>query len=146
MTPPSNMLLSKPPPPRKSDAVASPSGQNHAKTLSAAPAPLKQGQAYQPRQQTTAPIDRIVHAAIGRMTGGISPAALAVADWDWAAQLLSRRAKQIQLFDKAARQWMRLARHARERGTSVGKTIEPCIEPLPQDKRFADEKLAALAV
>ena len=35
---------------------------------------------------------------------------------------------------------MLLARHALERGTSDGKTVEPCIEPLPQDKRFADEK------
>jgi polyhydroxyalkanoate synthase len=139
MTPPSNMLLSIPPPPRKADAAVSVSEQNHAKTFSAVPA-LKQPQAYQPLQQPTASIDRIVHAAIARMTGGLSPAALAVAYWDWASHLALSPGKQIQLFDTAARQWMRLARHALERGTSDGKAVEPCIEPLPQDKRFADEK------
>jgi polyhydroxyalkanoate synthase len=139
MTPPSNMLLSIPPPPRKADAAVSASEQNNAKTFSAVPVP-KQPQAYQPLQQPTASIDRIVHAAIARMTGGLSPAALAVAYWDWASHLALSPGKQIQLFDTAARQWMRLARHALERGTSDGKTVEPCIEPLPQDKRFADEK------
>lgn len=80
MTPPASML-SIPPPTHKADAAVSASKQNYAKTFSAVPA-LKQPQAYQPLQQSTASIDRITHAAIARMTGGLSPAALAVAYWD----------------------------------------------------------------
>ena len=41
--------------------------------------------------------DRTLHAAIARMTGGLSPAALAQAYWDWATHLAASPGKRMQL-------------------------------------------------
>lgn len=89
-------------------------------------------------QQPAASIDRLVDATIARMTGGLSPAALAVACWDWAAHLGLSPSKQTQLLEKAAQQWARFARQSLlERSPLERYVIKPCIDPLPQDKRFA---------
>ena len=83
-------------------------------------------------------IDRSLHAAAARFTFGASPAALAEAYFDWATHLAFSPGKRVQLVDKAARKAMRLANYA-YRCTAEGAKAEPCIEPLPQDKRFAGE-------
>ena len=83
-------------------------------------------------------IDRSLHAAAARFTLGLSPAALAGAYLDWATHLASSPGKRMQLAEKAGRKWLRLARYA----TSCALRppgAAPCIEPLPQDKRFAGE-------
>ena len=46
-------------------------------------------------------IDRSLHAAVSRMTAGLSPAALAEAYFDWLTHLVSAPGKQAQLLDKA---------------------------------------------
>ena len=83
-------------------------------------------------------IDRSVHAAAARMTAGLSPPALAAAFSDWAVHLASSPGKQGQLVQKAMKKSLRLARHA---GACLASTdgTPPCIEPLPQDRRFAGE-------
>lgn len=107
---------------------------------SAIPAPLNHRLVCRPPEQPTASIDRAIHATIARTTGGLSPAALAMAYCDWAAHLNLSPGKRMQLSGKAVRQWTRLARYAFQRATLRHKLIDPCINPLPQDKRFADER------
>jgi hypothetical protein len=113
--------------------------QNHTNSSSTAAETLNDRLGRQYPHQPAASIDRLVHATVARMTGGLSPAALAIAYWDWAAHLGLSPGKQMQLLGKAARQWARLARQSvLERSPLEQYVIKPCIEPLPQDKRFAD--------
>jgi polyhydroxyalkanoate synthase subunit PhaC len=79
--------------------------------------------------------DRSLHAAIARFTGGLSPAALAQAYWDWAAHLAAAPGKRMQLLDKAARKTIRFGNYL-HRYLVEGANGEACIEPLPQDHRF----------
>ncbi|MGN2390729.1 PHA/PHB synthase family protein [Pelomicrobium sp. G1] len=83
-------------------------------------------------------IDRSLHATLARFTAGISPAALAGAYLDWAAHLATSPGKQLNLLDKAFRKAVRLANYA-GRCMLQGGSAEPCIEPLPQDRRFLGE-------
>jgi len=79
--------------------------------------------------------DRSLHAAIARYTGGLSPAALAQAYWDWAAHLATAPGKRVQLLDKAARKAVRFGNYL-QRYLVEGTNAGACIEPLPQDHRF----------
>ncbi len=82
-------------------------------------------------------LNRATHAATARITGGMSPAALAGAYLDWALHLASAPGKQLQLVDKAFRKSQRFARYAAECASHGGKPgAAPCIEPLAQDDRF----------
>jgi polyhydroxyalkanoate synthase len=83
--------------------------------------------------------DRSLHAAMARFTAGLSPAALAHAYWDWAAHLAFAPGKRMQLVDKAVRKAVRFTNHAC-RCAAGGTACEPCIEPLPQDRRFAGKE------
>jgi polyhydroxyalkanoate synthase len=81
--------------------------------------------------------DRVAHAYAARGTAGLSPAALALAFGDWAMHLAGAPGKQAELARKAARKWLRYANflgHAMQ-----GMDCPRCIEPLPQDSRFANE-------
>ena len=82
--------------------------------------------------------DRSLHATVARFTMGLSPAAMAHAYLDWATHLAGAPGKRLQLVDKASRKAMRLARYAAT-CTLKGASHECCIEPLPQDRRFAGE-------
>ncbi len=83
-------------------------------------------------------IDRSAHAAAARFTFGLSPAAVAAAYLDWATHLTFAPGKRAQLVDKAMRKAVRLAGYASRCAMQREKT-ECCIEPLPQDRRFAAE-------
>jgi polyhydroxyalkanoate synthase len=83
-------------------------------------------------------IDRTVHASVAHLTGGLSPAALAAAYWDWAIHLASSPGKQMQLAEKAMRKAWRLANYASRCALQDGN-LPPCIDPLLQDKRFSGE-------
>ena len=84
-------------------------------------------------------VDRSTHASVARFTAGLSPAALAEAYLDWATHLTFAPGKRMQLADKATRKAMRFASFAARCMLKGGAPHAPCIEPLPQDKRFADE-------
>lgn len=138
MTPSSN-TLSIPPPKADPDVVRLENAQHLANISSTSSELLNDRLARQYLQQPAASADRLVHATIARMTGGLSPAALAIAYWEWAVHLGLSPGRQMQLLGKAARQWARLARQSvLERSPLEQYLIKPCIEPLPQDKRFAD--------
>ena len=87
-------------------------------------------------------IDRMVHAGMGQFTSGISPASLALAYFDWALHLSQSPGKWKRLVEKAARKSVRLASYAARASRITPSsefqhcTCEPCIEPLPQDRRF----------
>src|SRR5208282_1617103 len=83
-------------------------------------------------------IDRSLNAAAARFTGGLSPAALAHAYLDWATHLAYSPGKRMQLMDKAIRKGIRFGNYV-SRYAIEGENTECCIEPLPQDRRFADE-------
>jgi len=83
-------------------------------------------------------VDRSLHAAFARFTLGLSPAALAKAYFDWATHITFSPGKRIQLVDKAARKSVRFANYAFRCASEGGKAAH-CIEPLPQDRRFAGE-------
>jgi len=80
-------------------------------------------------------IDRAVHAATARFTAGLSPMMLINAYMDWAAHLGFSPGKRVQLVEKAIKKSIRLARYASRR-TAGADGSEPCIVPLPQDRRF----------
>jgi len=82
-------------------------------------------------------VDRSLHAGVARATMGLSPLALMHAYLDWATHLAGSPGKRLQLVEKAMRKTSRLALHCAE--CAKGQAAGPCIEPLPQDKRFADE-------
>ena len=83
-------------------------------------------------------VDRSLHAAIARFAAGLSPAAVAQAYSDWATYLAFSPGKRWQLVDKAARKTFRFTNYV-SRCAPLGHQAPCCIEPLPQDKRFADE-------
>jgi poly[(R)-3-hydroxyalkanoate] polymerase subunit PhaC len=87
-----------------------------------------------PRSQAYVAIDRALHANLARLTLGLSPAALARAYLDWLVHLAIAPGKQAELADKALRKAIRLALYAAR--ASTDPKAPPCIEPLPQDRRF----------
>jgi len=82
-------------------------------------------------------IDRMREALSAKVTGGLSPAALALAFFDWSIHLSSSTGKQMELADKAARKMSRLLTYMA--AASIRRGTPPCIEPLPGDHRFRAE-------
>jgi polyhydroxyalkanoate synthase len=104
---------------------------------------LREGSAWQGRHKPHYPeasiehanIDLALNAWLGRMTGYVSPAALAAAWQDWAAHLVLSPSKQMELGMQAmtgAGEWLRYSTAA-----MFGNAAEP-VRPLAQDKRFSD--------
>ena len=91
-------------------------------------------------KKTAAPppsLDEPLHAAVARITGGLSPVALGLALADWALHLAASPDKQVALAKDAAHNWARLFGYASRACTEPG--CPRCVEPLPQDRRFAGE-------
>ena len=84
-------------------------------------------------------LDRSYHAGLARYTGGISPAALATAYLDWSVHLWLSPGKQFELQQKLFRKLARLNRYILSEALVPGNG-HPCIDPLPQDKRFNSDK------
>ena len=82
-------------------------------------------------------LTRMNEALIAPMTGGISPAALTLAIFDWALHLGMAPGKRLELVHKALRKTNRLATHLA--ACAVDPETPPCIEPLPGDERFSGE-------
>jgi len=79
--------------------------------------------------------DRLLHATMGKLTGGLSPAMLSGAWLDWATHIAISPSKQAEIAEMGIRQWERLGHYLMH---AQGGTCERCIEPLPQDPRFRD--------
>jgi len=90
---------------------------------------------HQPAEHSPANVlDQLVHAKLAHLTQGLSPASLASAYMDWLVHLAMSPGKQQALIAKAVRKTARLGLHAMKSPAVPG---EPCIEPLPQDRRFS---------
>ena len=85
----------------------------------------------------TQALDRAFKANLARITSGISPAGMVALYVDWLAHLALSPGKQLQLAEKAARKSARLALYLGQ--TAAGTDAPPCIEPLPQDRRFSGD-------
>lgn len=133
---------------RHAQVARVPTGPDHGTVIPLRPSALDRDEAAQdrcpvpshlddsPLTNSAEIIDRALHATTARITAGLSPAALTGAYLDWAAHLAFSPGKQLQLAEKAYRKWMRLA-HYCAHCSLQGQADAPCIEPLPQDKRFA---------
>ena len=91
---------------------------------------------YAPKTQPS--LDQPLNAALGRVTGGISPTALFQAYIDWAQHLLMSPDKQIELALKAQRKLLRYIEFSHS--ACCDPQCAPCIDPLPHDKRFVAEE------
>jgi polyhydroxyalkanoate synthase len=82
-------------------------------------------------------LDRSLHYSMSRVTSGLSPMALMETYFDWIVHLSLSPGKQLQLWQKGLRKSTRLASHLARCMAQFGHSAEPCICPLPQDKRFS---------
>ena len=83
-------------------------------------------------------MDRSLNAAVARYSTGLSPMALVAAYWDWASHLAFAPGKRMQLTEKAAKKSLRLGNYCMRHAMRMDGTA-PCIEPLPQDRRFVND-------
>lgn len=90
---------------------------------------------WPPRAQ----LDLIANAELAKLTGNLSPAALANAYFDWLAHLQLSPAKQELLLKNAWKNFWRWNLYAMNTSLPSPAKPEHCIEPLPQDRRFSDE-------
>lgn len=81
-------------------------------------------------------LDRAAHAQMGRLTSGLSPVSMTGAFSDWLIHLAISPGKCLELATKATDHWMRLNQQALN---CMQVDAEPCVEPLPQDRRFKSE-------
>jgi polyhydroxyalkanoate synthase len=79
-------------------------------------------------------LDKIINATIARMTSGLSPASLFNAYVDWAIHLGYSPGKQHELALKAGNKARKMLAHLMQ---STWRRCDTCIDPLPQDTRFA---------
>jgi polyhydroxyalkanoate synthase len=81
--------------------------------------------------------DRLLHAIMAESTQGVAPTSLALAGFDWLMHLAMSPGKWQQLVQKAWKKDMRWLNYAAH--VSLGIPAKPCIDPLPQDRRFRSE-------
>lgn len=79
--------------------------------------------------------DHAFHSALARWTGGLSPAGLSAAYFDWLTHLALSPGKQLQLSHKASKKLGKLIAHFARRLVDPDYQ-EGGIQPLPQDHRF----------
>ncbi|HEU5048214.1 MAG TPA: alpha/beta fold hydrolase [Rickettsiales bacterium] len=88
-------------------------------------------------QQPENIMDRLFHAAIGRMTGNLSPVSLAMAGLDWGLHLAFSPEKLIALHKDMLQKTAQLSMYAFN--AASGQAVEPVAQPAPGDRRFLDE-------
>ena len=106
----------------------------------------RQGSAWQgapvPDYPESAPegatLDLLLNAWLGKFTGGISPAALGNAYADWLSHLALAPSKQHTLLQEAWKKIARWQQYALQCALPGSGAAQPCIAPLPQDRRFDD--------
>ena len=107
---------------------------NVQKTPKALPAVASNAVMLEEVQDQPTGADRMFHAVMGRFTGSISPASLALAYADWMLHLSQSPGKQQILIEKAMRKAVRLALYVARNAT--GSKCDLCIQPLIYDRRF----------
>jgi len=100
-----------------------------------APPPVPHFERPSPGHYAAVAFDRAWKAHLARLTNGISPAGLAGLYFNWLSHMALSPGKQAELSEKAARKFARLMTYAAQ--ATQNPATPPCIEPLPQDRRFA---------
>ncbi len=80
------------------------------------------------------PLDLPLKVALARLANGISPAALAMAHFDWLAHLAASPSKQAELSASALRKWLLWLQFAAQAWQGPDRQRAA---PVPEDKRFA---------
>ena len=130
--PTSGRTVSNPPEATDGDPVAISNQPTSATALSNA---VEQHQT--PVHNTAHVLDRAFKANLAQLTAGITPAGLAGIYFDWLSHLALSPGKQLELIEKAGRKLARFAQYAGQ--SALDFDTPPCIEPLPQDRRFRDD-------
>jgi polyhydroxyalkanoate synthase subunit PhaC len=78
--------------------------------------------------------DRALHAGTGRVTGGLAPSALLGGFLHWAAHLAASPGKQLELTTEVVKSGVQNLAFAA--GCACGVAGDPCLQALPQDRRF----------
>lgn len=120
--------------PRSNDAAPSPAAPAATVGTTLLPGLIEGFFENEPDVAQAETLDRLMHAWQGRLTASISPAALALAYGDWLMHLANAPGKQMMLGQKALRKWVRFLLYAGQ--AVLDPSRPPCIEPLPQDRRF----------
>lgn len=89
----------------------------------------------QPFPIFTESTDRLMHAAQGRFTMGLSPASLLLAYLDWQVHLFNSPGKMGEMAQNAASKALPLTRYALD--SLMGRTDPDPFAPLAQDSRFS---------
>jgi polyhydroxyalkanoate synthase len=108
----------------------------------AKPAPAAPAAPQRPAKPDVAPenpflqLDRSLRAGLGRLTGGLSPAALGAAYLDWAIHLMVSPGRRLELANLAMSGLIENATFAAQ--CALGQQADPCAGScaLPQDTRF----------
>jgi polyhydroxyalkanoate synthase len=79
-------------------------------------------------------VDRLLRAAMGRVTNGVSPWSIGAAVADWGFHLATSPGRQATLAADAARGAMKLGLYAAR--AAAGQQPAPVAEPSPDDRRF----------
>ena len=90
----------------------------------------------QQQEDESHPADRAFHAALARLSGGISPIALLLAYTDWLSHLATSPQRQLEISQAAVRDARRLL-EASQHFFAAGQGPWSLIKPQPQDRRFA---------
>jgi len=85
-----------------------------------------------PGVETYRTIDRMQEATLGRMTGGLSPAAIALAFCDWTLHLAAAPGKRMELAEKGWRTAAQFGEHLMNGGSQAPSGTAP----VPGDHRF----------
>ncbi len=123
--------------------VSAPASTQQIAPFPAASFPVDQWQAFSlpPTEQVLGEegfraFDRMRNALTAQFSGGLSPAALSVAFFDWAVHLAHAPGKRAELAYKAARKTSRLWNYFA--ASAVDKNTPPCITAQAGDRRFSD--------
>jgi polyhydroxyalkanoate synthase subunit PhaC len=84
------------------------------------------------------PPDRIIHAALARLSGGFSPMGLAEAWFDWAVHLGASPGRLAEIAQAGVTEAAHITETLMETVSGRG-TCNPCARSLPHDKRFRHE-------
>ena len=87
--------------------------------------------------QLSEALDRVFHNMVSRVTLGISPMAIAQAYFDWLFHLAGSPGKQVHLWQDGVSNGAKLVCYLTQCMAHDHQGAEPCVAPLPNDKRFA---------
>ncbi len=89
---------------------------------------------FRPEGHGPAPLDVPLKLGLARLAHGISPSSVTLAYADWLDHLLVSPSKHAELGASALKKWLLWWQYTSQ---SWQSECPPCVEPLPEDKRFS---------